>query len=160
ARQRPATATEPLRVTTTETFDEYLDAIRARERRRAFDVIRRAREEGIDLRTLYLQLLQPAPRAIGQPCHENRPSVAHEHLATAITQTAMLHLFGETEVPDGEGPLLIAACPDTERHEVGLRMLCDFLDLDGWRTLFLGASVPTDSLVQMIRERRPSAVAL
>src|SRR5690606_11018750 len=54
ARQRQATATEPLRVTTTETFDEYLDAIRAGERRRAFDVIRRAREEGIDLRTLYL----------------------------------------------------------------------------------------------------------
>lgn len=147
-------------MTTTEAFDEYLAAIRAGDRRRALRVIRTAREAGIDLRVLYLEVFQPALRAVGQLWQENRISVAEEHLATAITQTAMLHLFGEEEVPEGEGPLLIAACPDSERHEVGLRMLCDFLDLDGWRTLFLGASVPVESLLQMIRERRPAAVAL
>ena len=39
-------------------------------------------------------------------------------------------------------------------------MLCDFLDLEGWQTIFLGASVPTESLIGMIAQKQPEAVAL
>ena len=147
-------------MTSEQAFDSYLAAIRSGDRRKAFEVIRSARAAGLDLRSLYLEVFQPSLRMIGQLWQENRITVAEEHLATAITQTAMLHLHSEAEMPGGEGPMLIAACADTERHEVGLRMLCDFLDLEGWQTVFLGASVPSDSLVQMVHDRRPEAVAL
>jgi methanogenic corrinoid protein MtbC1 len=49
---------------------------------------------------------------------------------------------------------------DVERHEVGLRMLCDLLDLEGWHTTYLGATVPIESLVAMVRRLRPDVVAL
>ncbi len=39
-------------------------------------------------------------------------------------------------------------------------MICDLLDREGWETVYLGASVPAESLVQMARERRPQVVAL
>src|SRR4029079_13992301 len=58
------------------------------------------------------------------------------------------------------GPLLVAACADGERHEVGLRMVCDLLEMEGWDTVFLGATVPLEDLVRMVRERRPQVVAL
>ena len=58
------------------------------------------------------------------------------------------------------GRTLIAACVDAERHEVGLRMLCDLLDLEGWHTTYLGAAVPVESLVAMVQRRRPHVVAL
>ena len=144
-----------------DTFASYLAAVRAGERRRAFDAVERARAAGVDLRTLYLEVFQRTLREIGRLWQENVITVAEEHLATAITQSAMLRLYGGQELPaTATGPTLIAACAETERHEIGLRMICDFMDLEGWDTVFLGASVPMEDLVEMVRARRPQVVAL
>jgi MerR family transcriptional regulator, light-induced transcriptional regulator len=141
-------------------YRDYLGAVLAGRRHAAFAAIKRAVAGGLDLRTLYLQVFQPTLREVGRLWEENRLTVAEEHLATAITHSGMLQLYGDLELPESTGPTLIAACAETERHEIGLRMLCDFLDLDGWNTVFLGATVPTDALIAMVREQRPQAVAL
>ena len=146
---------------TTELFSTYLAAIREGDRRRAFQVIDDAREVGIDLSTIYVGVFQPALREIGCLWQQNVISVADEHLATAITQAAMARAYESAFTwRSAVGRTLIAACVDTERHEVGLRMLCDLLDLEGWHTTYLGASVPVESLVMMVRQRRPNVVAL
>jgi MerR family transcriptional regulator, light-induced transcriptional regulator len=142
-----------------EAFQSYL-AVRAGERRRAFELIERANAAGLELRTLYLEVFQPTLREVGRLWQQNRLTVAEEHLATAITQSAMLRLCARMDFPDGGGPTLLAACGEMERHEIGLRMLCDFMDFEGWETVFLGCSVPTVDLVTMVRDRRPEVVAL
>jgi methanogenic corrinoid protein MtbC1 len=146
---------------TTELYSTYLDAIREGDRRRAFQVIDEARESGVDLSTIYISVFQPALREIGRLWQQNSISVADEHLATAITQAAMARAYQSAFTwRSALGRTLIAACVDTERHEVGLRMLCDLLDLEGWHTTYLGASVPVESLVTMVQRRRPDVVAL
>lgn len=141
--------------------ERYLAAIRAGSRRDALAVVDDAVREGMEARTLYLQVFQPAMHEIGRLWQENRITVADEHLATAITQLAMSRLYEELfgDRVDA-GPLLVAACAEDERHELGLRMICDLLELDGWDTVFLGASVPVEDLVEMVKERRPEVVAL
>lgn len=148
-------------MTADEARTRYLDALLAGSRREAFGVIELARAEGLGIRGLYLDVFQPAMRDIGRLWQENRITVADEHLATAITQAAMARLYQELfqALPD-PGPLLVAACADNERHELGLRMICDVLEMDGWDTVFLGASVPVEDLVEMVRIRRPQVVAL
>lgn len=142
-------------------FRDYLAAIRAGDRRAAFAAIDAAREAGVDLGSLYMEVFQPAMREIGRLWQENEISVADEHLATAITQAAMARAFEHAfSWGPGGGRSLLAACADLERHEVGLRMICDLLDLRGWDTTYLGATVPLDSLVAMVRRKRPDAVAL
>ena len=141
----------------------YLQAVLEGDRRKAFQVLDDARESGMDLETIYVGVLQPTMREIGRLWQENEITVADEHLATAITQAAMAHAFEHVFTWKGETSedlSLIAACADIERHEVGLRMISDLLDLRGWRTTYLGASVPVDSLVAMVYRRRPTAVAL
>lgn len=142
-----------------EAFDSYLAAVRSGDRRKAFDVVRRGREAGLPLGTFYLQVFQPALREIGRLWQENLLSVAEEHLATAITQAAMLRMYLE-EDPRRGGPTLLAACTENERHEIGLRMLCDLLDLEGWETYFLGAAVPRESLIELLRDRDADVLAL
>jgi methanogenic corrinoid protein MtbC1 len=44
-------------------------------------------------------------------------------------------------------------CVGGELHEVGLRILTDLLELEGWQTWYLGASVPPASAVQLCVER-------
>ena len=142
-------------------YGAYLGAVRDGDRRRALRVIDDARAGGLELGTIYMEVFQPALREVGRLWQQNELSVAEEHLATAITQAAMARLYEQVFAWDErEGRTLLAACADTERHEVGLRMLCDLLECDGWNTTYLGATVPVDSLVAMVRQRRPDVVAL
>ena len=147
-------------MTTEAAYAEYLAAVRAGDRRRALAAIQAAQDAGLGLRALYLEVLQPAMREIGRLWQENEMTVAEEHLATAITMSVMMRLSLHTVLRDGAPRLMIAACSETERHEIGLRMLCDLLDAEGWETVFLGPSVPAESLARMVRERRPDVVAL
>ena len=146
-------------MTAGDAYASYLAAVREGDRRRAFETVETALAAGLGLRTIYLEVFQPALREVGRLWQENQLSVAEEHLATAITLSAMLRLSGDTELVDTDRTL-IAACTETERHEIGLRMLCDFLDLEGWDTVYLGPSVPAESLEQMVRDRQPDVVAL
>lgn len=148
-------------MTADEARDRYLAALRRGSRRDALAVVDDALAAGIPVRTLYLDVFQPAMHEIGRLWQENQITVADEHLATAITQLAMSRLYEELfgDRVDA-GPLLVAACAEHERHELGLRMICDLLELEGWDTVFLGASVPVEDLVAMVTERRPAVVAL
>ena len=40
-----------------------------------------------------------------------------------------------------------------ELHEIGLRIITDLLEIEGWRTHFLGANVPPSAVVRMCVER-------
>lgn len=141
--------------------DGFLAALRAGRRTEAFAAADRARAAGLGMGEVYLRVIQPSMHEIGSLWQQNRITVADEHLATAITQAVMARLYQEMlRAPAEPGPLLIAACADQERHELGLRMICDLLEMDGWETVFLGASVPVEDLVAMVAARRPDAVAL
>ena len=141
--------------------DDLLAALRAGDRRAAYRSIDRALDSGTELRDVYLRMVQPAMREIGRLWEDNVITVAEEHLATAIAQASMSRAFERVFVwRNDRTPRLLAACADEERHQLGLRMLCDMLEIDGWETIYIGASVPTDSLVDLIRKREPDAVAI
>lgn len=148
-------------MTPRDAYEDYLVAILRGNRREAVAVLDRAGEAGMDTPTVYMEVLQPALWEVGRLWQANEISVADEHLATAITQAAMARLFDAAlQLPASSTPTLIAACADIERHEIGLRMVCDLLELAGWNTTYLGATVPIDSLVDLVRRRRPDVVAL
>lgn len=139
----------------------YLDALRTGDRRHALSVVEDARASGLGLPALYLDVFQPALREIGRLWQENEITVAEEHLATAITQVAMGRLYTDfCMAASRNGFTLLAACAEQERHEVGLRMICDLLELEGWDATYLGASVPQDTLVAMVLRDSPDVLAL
>jgi methanogenic corrinoid protein MtbC1 len=141
--------------------DAYFDALRRGDRHAAFQTLDAALDAGADIHAIYLEVVQPSLLEIGRLWQDNVISVAEEHLATAITESAMGRVFERVFVwRDGRAPRLLAACADQERHQLGLRMLCDLLEMDGWETIYLGASMPIESLVELVRARRPDVVAI
>ena len=143
------------------THDAYLAALRAGDRHAAYRALDVALDDGRELGQVYLDVVQPAMREIGRLWQEDELTVAEEHLATAITESAMSRMFERVFVwRDLRTPRLLAACAEEERHQMGLRMLCDLLELAGWETTYLGASVPIESLVDLVRKHQPAAVAI
>ena len=115
---------------------------------------------GVSVPDLYLKVIQPAQREVGRLWEENRLSVAEEHLATAISQLVLAHLYPCLPREPSNGKFVLIGCVAGELHELGARVAADFFEMAGFGVRYLGASVPTESLVAMARERTPDLVLL
>jgi methanogenic corrinoid protein MtbC1 len=115
---------------------------------------------GAALVDVSVDLLQPALYHVGALWQQNRITVAQEHLATAITQTAMATGFAAAEIAPPNGRTAAFACVEGNMHTVGLRMVSDAFEIAGWDVSFLGADVPGASLLAYCGEQRPDALGL
>jgi methanogenic corrinoid protein MtbC1 len=139
----------------------YLAAQLAGDRREALRLlVDEGLLRGIALQDIHLKVIQPAQYEIGRLWQENRISVAQEHLATAISQLALSHLYRHLPRDPSNGKIVMVSCVEGELHEVGARMASDFLEMAGFDVRFLGANVPTSHLVHMLREQKPDLLAL
>jgi methanogenic corrinoid protein MtbC1 len=109
---------------------------------------------------LHLKVIQPCQHEIGRLWEQNRISVAQEHLATAISQLAIAHMYRHLRRSPANGKLVIVACVEGEQHDLGARMGSDFLEMAGFDVRFLGANVPTESILSMVTQKRPDLVVL
>jgi len=138
----------------------YLQALLDGRRHEASRMIMEALEEGTTVKDIYLHVLQPSQRELGRLWQLNRVSVAQEHYCTAATQLIMSQFYPLIFREERKGLRLVAACPADELHELGLRMVSDLLELEGWDTYYLGPNVPLSGILRTVEERRPHILAL
>ena len=139
---------------------DYLTTQLGGDRRAALRLIDDGLAGGATVEDIRAQVIQAAQREIGRLWQEDRISVAQEHMATAISQLALAHLFQHVPLrPRVERKILIA-CVSGEQHEFPARLLADSLDAAGYDVRFLGADVPLDALLDAIEAERPDIVAL
>jgi len=115
---------------------------------------------GIPFATLHSEIIRKAQWEIGRLWQENHISVAQEHMATAISQLALSHLYRHLPRDPPNGRTVMVSCVEGELHELGARMASDFLEMAGFDVRFLGASVPVEHLVREVRESPPDLLAL
>ena len=141
--------------------ERYLQAQLAGDRREAVRlVLAEGLQRGLSVAQVQSGVIQAAQREIGRLWQQNRISIAQEHMATAISQVAMSRLFEEATPAPKLGLRVIVACVEGEMHEFPSRLVSDFLELAGFDVHYLGANVPTDDLMAMLRAGRPDVLAL
>jgi MerR family transcriptional regulator, light-induced transcriptional regulator len=119
-----------------------------------------ALDAGAPLPDVYLDVLQPALREVGHRWAMGELKVAEEHYATAIAQSLLEELSARRAPAPKDGRLaLVAGTPD-EQHALGMRMVADFLEADGWEVLLLGPGVPAGDLAALADRERPDMVGL
>ena len=116
-------------------------------------------EEGA-VRDFFQQVIQPSMYEVGTRWEEGRLSVAREHLAFAIVARALAVKHSRMTVTSEPRGLAVVTAVDNEYHELGAWMVATVLELADWEVHYLGANTPTESLVELIAELRPSFVAL
>ena len=138
---------------------EYVEALLEGRRRAAEGIILRAADEGMSVRELYRDVLQPSQIEIGQLWHRNDITVADEHFATATTEAVLANLRLRAVPAAPNGRTVVATAVGGELHAVGIRMVADFFEFDGWNTLYLGANTPNGDLVELLRTYRVHLLA-
>lgn len=113
----------------------------------AIDLVMAQVRDGLEVRRVLMELIPPALREIGRLWHVGKASVAEEHVVTATTQRLMAVLMHDVESAPANGHTVMVASVAGNAHDIGPRILAYLFELEGWRTLFLGADVPTNDLV-------------
>ena len=147
----------------TEHFDikkKYLETLLNNETKKAMDFISDVLKSGLKLDEIY-KILEGAMYDVGDLWHKNKISVDKEHYITSATQTAMSQfyplIYSKTEK---NGYLLLSCAVGSELHEMGIRMVSDLFEYNGWDTIYLGAAVPKADILNAIEENRPDLIAL
>jgi len=114
-----------------------------------------------DVTTFYLQVIQPCLYEIGRLWEGGHASVAQEHLATAIVSRIMLTRCGSVlPVSDCCKGNAVIVCAPNELHELGVRMISDLLEADGWQVNFLGANLSVAELLKYLQSYPPQFVGV
>jgi methanogenic corrinoid protein MtbC1 len=140
--------------------ERYLRTQLGGDRRAALRFIDDALRDGASADEVRYHIVQAAQREIGRLWQEDRISIAQEHMATAISQLALAHLFQHASFRSRVGKKILVACVPGEHHDFPARLLADELDVAGYDVRLLGADVPLGSLLRALESERPDVLAL
>ena len=138
----------------------FLQAILAGERKAALTMASEALRDGATVQDLYADVFQDALYEVGRRWETNSITVAQEHIATAVTQYVMAHVFGTTEsVAPSRGVAVITGVPG-ELHHIGALMISDMLEAHGWQVQFLGSNLPIAAILAAVAEAKPALLGI
>jgi MerR family transcriptional regulator, light-induced transcriptional regulator len=144
-----------------ELANQYLSALLRYERHVASELILQAVENKVSIKEIYFHVFECCQYEIGRLWQSNEVSIAQEHYCTASTQLIMSQLYPYIFRSDRKSKgTIVAACVSGELHEIGARMLCDLLEMEGWNTIYLGANVPTAGIVAVLQDRSSNILAV
>ncbi|MFH0957826.1 MAG: cobalamin-dependent protein [Pseudomonadota bacterium] len=139
---------------------DYLDTLLRGERHLASKMILEAFEKRAGIKDIYIYVFQRSQYEIGRLWHLNKVSVAQEHYCSAATQLIMSQLYPHIFSTEKTGRKLVAACVGGELHEIGVRMVADFFEMEGWDTYYMGANTPTSTVVEAIESHDPDVLGI
>lgn len=139
---------------------EYMEALFSKDMRKALQLVQKFTERGIPATTIYVDILAESMRRVGELWHTAKITVDAEHYCTSVTQMAMAQMYPVLFSEERKNRTILCACPGTELHEIGARMVADLFENDGWNGIFLGAAVPQDAMLEAIRADKPDLIAL
>ena len=99
-------------------------------------------------REVFFEVFIPLIHEIGYLWQTNTISVAHEHFISYLIKQKVLINSEKLQIqePKNHDRIFVLYLPDNEIHELGLMYLNYEIQFNGYKTIYLGESVPIESL--------------
>ncbi len=104
-------------------------------------------------------LVVPLMTEIGERWRDGTLQIMHEHMASALVRSLLSRLT-QIHRPIAGAPRLVVATPVEQLHELGALVVSATAASEGWRTLYLGTSVPAREIADAAEQVKANAVAL
>ena len=108
---------------------------------------------------LLRQVIAPLAQTIGELWRSGEVTAAHEHFLSASLKVFLGQVAKQFATPDN-APGIIVATPVGQLHELGALMVNTAAAHLGWRTIYLGTSLPAAEIAGAAAQNRVNAVAL
>ncbi|WP_160688156.1 cobalamin-dependent protein [Clostridium sp. C2-6-12] len=131
------------------------------EKQKAAKFILDKLENNVDIREVYIKYLQGALYEIGDLWMNGKISIAKEHYCTALIQHIVSLIYPYLfQNSTNKGKVMFSVSAGNELHEIGIRMVTDFFELDGWDTYYLGANLPIQAIIRELKEKKVDLLAI
>lgn len=114
----------------------------------------------MELKDIYLNIIEPVQYEVGRLWQINQISVARGHLCTTISDMIISQFRKEQIKSKKSQNTIISTCIDTEQHELGIKMISNLLINEGWNVFYIGANVPIESILSIIEEQNADLLAI
>ncbi len=109
---------------------------------------------------LYERIIKASMYEVGDLWERGRISVATEHLASAIVEAILNELYDRVISDNRKKKNVVVSCVEGEFHQIGVKMVADVFEMQGWDAHFLGANTPTAELISFVGDVKPDVLAL
>lgn len=144
----------------TEIASIFLDNLLKGNRANCSTIVKQYLALNPSIMDLYEHILKSSLYTVGLLWETNRISVASEHLATAIVESILNEHFEQLISKKRLNKKVVVLCVENEQHQVGIKMVADVFEMNGWESFFLGTGVPTNELIKFIHEVKPDLIAI
>ncbi|MCB2198651.1 cobalamin-dependent protein [bacterium] len=138
---------------------DYLAALLRARGNEARQVVLDAADRGLTLPEIYLNVLEPVQYEIGRLWEIGKVGVADEHYASGITHLVMAQLYLRFVSLEPKKRTVVCAATD-DQHELGIRMVADLFEYDGWTAVFLGARTPVEDVISAVQRYEADLLAV
>ena len=104
-------------------------------------------------------VIVPLAERVGDLWRKGEFAIAHEHFATHRI-TEFLANFARPYAENLSAPHLVLATPSGQLHELGAIIVAAAARSHGWRTTYLGASLPVEEFAGAAQKLKPRALGL
>jgi MerR family transcriptional regulator, light-induced transcriptional regulator len=140
-----------------------LKALLAGDRGRGMAVIDKALAADTPVREIYTGIFQPVLWETGRLWQQDRATIAQEHYVSSEIRLMMDQLHDRIAAAGGTNrrqKKVVASCAGEELHEIGIRMVADFFEMDGWDVYCTGANIPAKSIISAVKDQQPMVLTL
>lgn len=141
----------------------FLKFVLAGDQARGSDVIDKALAAGTPVREIYTGIFRPVLRETGRLWQHNEVTIAQEHYVTAVIRQIMGQIRNRVATTGRKArteKTVVASCVGEELHEIGIRMVADFFEMEGWNVYYTGANTPVKSILSAVKSQKADVVVL
>jgi len=128
----------------------YLSTVLEGDSRRATERLLEA-TDGLGVERMYLEVLVPAQQEIGRLWHAGELGIVEEHVVTHTTERLLALLAHRAVRAPANGRTVLCAAVAGNTHDIAVRVLADFFDIAGWRSIHLGGNLPATELATAVQ---------
>lgn len=139
---------------------KYIEYILSGDRKSATSLVHDIYNKEKNLKVIYKEIFEKSFYDIGILWQTGKILISQEHYFTATTQIIMSSLYPYLFSSEKNGKIYIWACVSEELHEIGIRMVCDYLEMEGYDTYYVGSNVPLNDLKKLIKEKKADFLGL
>lgn len=138
----------------------FLNAILEADRARAEALILEALDSGVSVPEIHTHVIAKVQRELGRMWQFGECYISDEHFGSRLVEDVLNQLRIRMPRESGDQELVLIASVPGNLHDIGARMVSHRFAMHGWRTIFLGANMPSADLVRSAKRHAPKLICL
>lgn len=143
-----------------EDYKTVLDYLLNGYKDKARNLIMDIYNSGVEIEYIYFNILEKILKEVGKLWEIGKIDVWNEHYVSENILDIMREVKSIQDNKKCNNLSLISLTAGAEEHNIGIKMLSDLLEVEGYNVTYLGSNIPTASIINAIRSKKPKVIAI